>query len=81
MVSAPLSARRQLERSSAPARRSARAASAYEKLGPAVMVPRYSEIHSNQLSGAARKSCGAPNTSSKPFSIGVIKSPMSPMSW
>ena len=45
------------------------------------MVPRYSEIHSSQLDGAARKSCGAPRTSSNPWSIGVIRSPMSPMSW
>ena len=79
-VSAPLSASRQLDRSSAPARRNARAASAYEKLGPAVIVPRYSEIHSSQLDGLARKSCGAPSTNSKPLSIGVIRRPMSPMS-
>src|SRR4051794_2304958 len=45
------------------------------------MVPRYRDIHCIQLAGAARKSCGAPSTSSKPVSIGVISSPMRPMSW
>ena len=80
-VSAPLTREppaREVERAGVPQR--ARA-SAYEKLGPAVIVPRYSEIHSSQLDGLARKSCGAPSTSSKPLSIGVISSPMRPMSW
>ena len=45
------------------------------------MVPRNSEIHSSQHAGRARKSCGAPSTSSKPCSIGAISSPMRPMSW
>ena len=58
----------------------ARAASAYPKFGAQVTVPRKSDIHRSQSAGAARKSVGAPSTRSKPVSIGVIKSPMSPMS-
>ena len=45
------------------------------------MVPRNSEIHSSQHAGRARKSWGAPSTSSKPWSIGAISRPMRPMSW
>src|SRR5207249_3648101 len=62
-------------------RRSARAASAYAKLGPAVAVPPNSAIHSIHRAGAARKSCGAASTRSNPCSIGAPSKPMSPMSW
>ncbi len=61
-------------------RRIARAANAYPKFGAHVTVPWYADIHSIQSPGAARKSVGAASTRSKPVNIGVIKSPMSPMS-
>ncbi len=79
--SAPLSAMRHAERSMPSSRRIARAASAYAKFGPAVTVPRYSDIHRIQSAGAARKSCGGAIARSKPVSIGVMSSPMRPMSW
>ena len=75
---------RQCERSTdrvPSARSSARVASTHEKFGPAVAVPRQSEIHCIQLPGRAMKSCGAAWTSSTPLVIGNARNPTSPMSW
>ena len=79
--SAPLRAIRIDDRSRSFMRFSARVASTQAKLGPAVAVPRQSEIHCIQLPGWARKSCGAARTSSKPRLSGKANRPTSPMSW
>ena len=80
--SAPDSRTSTFDRSSgSSARRSARAPSAYEKLGPAVTVPPNSDSQRNHRSGRARKSWGAPWTSEQPPVIGTHSSPISPMSW
>ena len=81
MGSAPFNAMRHADRSSPSRRRSARAASAYAKLGPPVTVPRCSDIQRIQSPGDARKSCGGAIARSKPVTIGVIRRPMRPMSW
>ncbi len=70
-----------LDRSSPCIRLSARVARTQEKFGPAVAVPRKSEIHCIQLPGWARKSCGAAWTRSAPHVMGRVSSPTSPMSW
>ncbi len=79
--SAPLRARVSDDRSRSRIRPSARVASTHAKFGPAVAVPRQSEIHCIQLPGWARKSCGAACTRSTPFVIGMARNPTSPMSW
>ena len=79
--SAPLRARVSDDRSRSRIRPSARVASTHAKFGPAVAVPRQSEIHCIQLPGWARKSCGAACTRSTPLVIGMARNPTSPMSW
>ena len=79
--SAPDRARVSDDRSRSCIRFNARVASTHAKFGPAVAVPRQSEIHCIQLPGWARKSCGAACTSSTPRVIGIDRKPTSPMSW
>ncbi len=79
--SAPDRASVSVDRSRPSIRLSARVASTQAKLGPAVAVPRQSEIHCIQLPGWARKSCGAACTSGTPFVIGMARKPTRPMSW
>ena len=78
--SAPFRQMRSRDRSSPSARRSDRVANANAKFGPAVMVPSRSDTQRIQRVGFDRKSWGAPCTRPQPVDIGIVSSPMSPMS-
>ena len=80
--SAPLSAsrhRREIEAGRAGAARGPRART--RSSGRRSRCAPKSEHHCIHCTGAARKSCGAASARSMPVVIGIVSSPISPMSW